>query len=626
MPAPVVYILFMGSQVRFFGRWLLPISPFVALLAGVGALAIATWVLRSPVKARRPAALAVLFVIVCAQGMVYSTHSTLLLGRDDTRTQARDWMFENVPPGVKIVLEPIVPSSWIQPIGKNEKQGRFGGDQWVKYPVGKSQIDPKTGAFTPDGKAVLVSVEDFERVLRPDLINTYARGGFCLVVVGSTQRGRAEAEPIEVPDALRYYRDLEANSSVVARFSPFDDPKDPVPFSFDWSFIYFPLKYERPARRSRSTGSAGSAARWQRTALLARLTGVAAEIAKRARSRSPPSRAVPRPPAGPTAAWPALRATRRRARRAASPRPPRRRAGRPVTAGHDGPPLVRRSHTPRARVPRLGRVSIDDTDRSHLARAVELAELGRGSVHRIRWSGASSSVPTARSSRRAGTPGTAGPTRRRPRSPRRGRPRAAPRRTSRSSRARTPARPPCSVALADAGVARVVVASDDPSEKASGRGLGYLRDEGSPSEVLPADDEIAKSARLLNQPFRKHSRTGLPWILHKAAATLDGKIASRTGDSKWVTCDESRERGHRWRAALDAVVVGIGTALADDPQLTAASPEWSNSRAESFSIRRLVCLSIPSSCKRPPRSPSPSWCRALRPAGRSRPSRARGRR
>lgn len=246
VPAPVVYILFMGSQVRFFGRWLLPISPFVALLAGVGALAIATWVLRSPVKARRPAALAVLFVIVCAQGMVYSTHSTLLLGRDDTRTQARDWMFENVPPGVKIVLEPIVPSSWIQPIGKNEKQGRFGGDQWVKYPVGKSQIDPKTGAFTPDGKAVLVSVEDFERVLRPDLINTYARGGFCLVVVGSTQRGRAEAEPIEVPDALRYYRDLEANSSVVARFSPFDDPKDPVPFSFDWSFIYFPLKYERP--------------------------------------------------------------------------------------------------------------------------------------------------------------------------------------------------------------------------------------------------------------------------------------------------------------------------------------------------------------------------------------------
>ncbi len=245
VPAPVVYILFMGSQVRFFGRWLLPIAPFIALLAGVGALAIATWLLKSPVKARRPRILAVLFVVLCAQGVVYSVHSTLILGRDDTRTQAREWMFKNVPPGVKIVLEPIVPSSWIQPIGKNEKKGRFGGDQWVKFPVGKSQIDPKTGSFTPDGKAVLVSVEDFERVLRTDLVNTYTRGGFCLVVVGSTQRGRAIAEPAEVPDALRYYRELELNSSVVARFSPFGKG-DNVPFSFDWSFLYFPLAYDRP--------------------------------------------------------------------------------------------------------------------------------------------------------------------------------------------------------------------------------------------------------------------------------------------------------------------------------------------------------------------------------------------
>ncbi len=116
---------------------------------------------------------------------------------------------------------------------------------------------------------------------------------------------------------------------------------------------------------------------------------------------------------------------------------------------------------------------------------------------------------------------------------------------------------------------RVVVASDDPSGKASGRGLGYLRDEGVQVDVLPADDPIAHEARLLNQPFRKHSRTGLPWVLHKAGSTLDGKIASHTGDSKWITSPESRERGHRWRAELDAVVIGIGTALADDPQLTA---------------------------------------------------------
>jgi diaminohydroxyphosphoribosylaminopyrimidine deaminase / 5-amino-6-(5-phosphoribosylamino)uracil reductase len=127
--------------------------------------------------------------------------------------------------------------------------------------------------------------------------------------------------------------------------------------------------------------------------------------------------------------------------------------------------------------------------------------------------------------------------------------------------------PPCTDAIVAAGIQRVVVASDDPTEKASGRGLGILRDEG--VEVLVADGEIAARARQLNQPFRKHARTGRPWVLFKSAMTLDGKVATRAGDSKWISSAESRERAHHWRAELDAVAVGIGTALADDPQLTA---------------------------------------------------------
>ncbi|MFI5038046.1 MAG: bifunctional diaminohydroxyphosphoribosylaminopyrimidine deaminase/5-amino-6-(5-phosphoribosylamino)uracil reductase RibD, partial [Solirubrobacterales bacterium] len=127
--------------------------------------------------------------------------------------------------------------------------------------------------------------------------------------------------------------------------------------------------------------------------------------------------------------------------------------------------------------------------------------------------------------------------------------------------------PPCTDAILQAGLRRVVVASDDPSEKASGRGLGILRDEG--VEVLVADGELAARARLLNQAFRKHSRVGRPWVLFKSAMTLDGKVATRTGDSKWISGEDSRELAHRWRASVDAVVVGIGTALADDPQLTA---------------------------------------------------------
>ncbi len=127
--------------------------------------------------------------------------------------------------------------------------------------------------------------------------------------------------------------------------------------------------------------------------------------------------------------------------------------------------------------------------------------------------------------------------------------------------------PPCTDAIIASGIRRVVVASDDPSEKANGRGLGILRDEG--VEVVLADGELASSARLLNQAFRKHARVGKPWVLFKSAMTLDGKVATRSGDSKWISGEESRELAHRWRASVDAVVVGIGTALADDPQLTA---------------------------------------------------------
>jgi diaminohydroxyphosphoribosylaminopyrimidine deaminase/5-amino-6-(5-phosphoribosylamino)uracil reductase len=116
----------------------------------------------------------------------------------------------------------------------------------------------------------------------------------------------------------------------------------------------------------------------------------------------------------------------------------------------------------------------------------------------------------------------------------------------------------------------VVVASEDPSEHASGRGLGILRDEG--VEVVLADGELAARARLLNQPFRKHARTGRPWIMYKAAMSLDGKVATHTGDSQWISGSASRERAHRWRAECDAVAVGIGTALADDPRLTARVP------------------------------------------------------
>jgi diaminohydroxyphosphoribosylaminopyrimidine deaminase / 5-amino-6-(5-phosphoribosylamino)uracil reductase len=127
--------------------------------------------------------------------------------------------------------------------------------------------------------------------------------------------------------------------------------------------------------------------------------------------------------------------------------------------------------------------------------------------------------------------------------------------------------PPCVEAILEAGIGRVVIASDDPSEKASGRGPGILRDGG--VEVDLATGEEATAARLLNQPFRKHARTGLPLVTLKLAMSLDGQTTAPRGDSPWLSGPESRELVHRWRAESDAIAVGIGTVLADDPLLTA---------------------------------------------------------
>jgi diaminohydroxyphosphoribosylaminopyrimidine deaminase/5-amino-6-(5-phosphoribosylamino)uracil reductase len=127
--------------------------------------------------------------------------------------------------------------------------------------------------------------------------------------------------------------------------------------------------------------------------------------------------------------------------------------------------------------------------------------------------------------------------------------------------------PPCVEAILEAGIGRVVIASDDPSEKASGRGPGMLRD--GEVKVDIAAGEEATAARLLNQPFRKHARTGLPLVTLKLAISLDGQTTTAPGDSPWISGARSQELVHQWRAESDAIAVGIGTVLADDPLLTA---------------------------------------------------------
>ena len=127
--------------------------------------------------------------------------------------------------------------------------------------------------------------------------------------------------------------------------------------------------------------------------------------------------------------------------------------------------------------------------------------------------------------------------------------------------------PACVEAILEAGIGRVVIASDDPSEKASGRGPGILRDGGVAVEFAAGAE--ATAARLLNQPFRKHARTGQPLVILKLAMSLDGNTTTAPDDSPWISGPESRDLVHRWRAESDAIAVGAGTVLADDPLLTA---------------------------------------------------------
>ena len=129
--------------------------------------------------------------------------------------------------------------------------------------------------------------------------------------------------------------------------------------------------------------------------------------------------------------------------------------------------------------------------------------------------------------------------------------------------------PPCTRAVIEAGVAEVVVALADPNPVVAGNGMNELRNAGIAVSVLPHDSPEQEQARELYEGFAKHVKTGLPFVTAKFAMSLDGKIATRTGDSKWVTGPDARALVQQIRRETDAVMVGLRTVLADDPALTA---------------------------------------------------------
>jgi hypothetical protein len=234
VPAPLLFGLFMGTQDRFFARWLLPVYPLLCLLAAWAAVQGATWLAGRLRPHRRPGAWPAVAAgaLLAAQGLVFSVHNDLVLARPDTRQLAREWMVAHIPAGGKVVIEPIAPAQWaMDPQGPSRATST--GNRWNKWP---------TSRF----RGGVVKLEDYERTLAPSLVERYRRGGYCFVVSGSTQYGRAFAQPERVPGAIAYYRALRAATDVAYAVSPQRTGARPVPFSFDFSFNAYPLSYDRP--------------------------------------------------------------------------------------------------------------------------------------------------------------------------------------------------------------------------------------------------------------------------------------------------------------------------------------------------------------------------------------------
>jgi Dolichyl-phosphate-mannose-protein mannosyltransferase len=246
VPAPLLFLAFMGSQDRYFGRWLMPVFPIVCLLAALFALqlvAAATRLLRHPPRVLAVALTALAVLALCGQGVVYSVHSDRVLSRADTRNIVRAWLVAHVPAGTPVVVDPDVPAEWAQDVG-HPTPSTPEGNRWPSWPALESVID-SAGRLAPAEHHV-VTIENYERTLSPALIPYYESHDFCWVLSGYAEAGRAYADPAAVPHAIAYYRALARQAEVAYRVSPYHAGARPVAFNFDWTFDYYPLAYERP--------------------------------------------------------------------------------------------------------------------------------------------------------------------------------------------------------------------------------------------------------------------------------------------------------------------------------------------------------------------------------------------
>lgn len=240
VPCALVFLYLMGSQGRFFGRYVLPVVPLLCLFAGYGGVAL----VRALSAARprlAPVLGGVLAVAALVQGVVWTVHSDLVLSREDTRTTLRGWMRTNVPADQPVVFEPTMPIGWY--VSGAHPEG-FGEPLWERWQRSRALV--RELGREHRGARQRADFQNYVETLFPGMLDVYRREGACWYVRSSTQSGRAAVNPERVPEALAFYRRLEREADVRYTVSPFARDADPLPFQFDFSFNYGPLAYERP--------------------------------------------------------------------------------------------------------------------------------------------------------------------------------------------------------------------------------------------------------------------------------------------------------------------------------------------------------------------------------------------
>jgi Dolichyl-phosphate-mannose-protein mannosyltransferase len=223
---PVALFVYLSVQSRFFGRWLLPAYPALALLAGY-AVVQAIELVRARAPRLEWPAIAAAGVLLLWQPLAADARSMAVLGKRDTREIARQWLVENEPRELRIIIEPAVPERYYWPVrdGRPQKLERA---QFV-------------GDFIRDIREMHV---EYGRTLRPGVLERYRRQGYCMVMTMGLIRGRAETAGDA--SALAYYERLDRESDVVFAVSPFRADREPAEFSFDLSYSYYSPAYERP--------------------------------------------------------------------------------------------------------------------------------------------------------------------------------------------------------------------------------------------------------------------------------------------------------------------------------------------------------------------------------------------